>query len=327
MQLNKNLKSKMPLIGAFGLLFGLASCGSYQYAGYEDDSIYGVSNRNVEYQKESVQESSTSQNSGYYQNYFKEKSILIDNLSQEDSVFTDIDSYKSNYTVENDTLNYPENYAGWGQNNNDPIINVYSSLGYGGYGYGGYGYGGYGYGGYGYGGYGYGGYYDPFYYGYGGYYGLGYGYPYYYGYGHGYYGYGHGYYGYGHGYYGYGYGGYGYGYGHSYYGGRGIAYNTGRRGAIYPNSYSSRLNRRDLTSTRNTTTYRPRRATNSNVRANTNTVTRPRSTTRRNINNTTRPRSTTRTRSSSHSRSSTRSSSPSRSSSRSSGSTSRRRGN
>ena len=74
MQLNNYLKSKMHFIGAFSLLFGLASCGSYQYAGQNDDSIYGSSERNVEYQEETVKESSPEEGSSYYQNYFNEKS-------------------------------------------------------------------------------------------------------------------------------------------------------------------------------------------------------------------------------------------------------------
>ena len=325
MQLNYNQKSKMHLIGALGLILSLVSCGSYQYVGY-DDGVYGTSERNVEYPTESSNEEVTSQSSSYYQNYFKEKSQELDYLSQDNVIFTDIDSYEGNYEAENDTLvDTQESYAGWGQNTTEVSINIYNSGYYNNFWWNNpwrwnspwaWNYG------YGYGLYGYGGFYN-------------YWYPHYYGYGHGY--------------------GYGYGYGNynNYYSRRGIAYNAGRRGAIYSNSYSSRLNRRTLTSTRNTT-YRPRRSLNSNVRANTNTVTRSRTTTRRTINNTSRPRSTTRTRSNSptrsttrtrnytpnrsttrtrsytpsrSSRSSTRSSSPSRSSSRSSGSTSRRRGN
>ncbi|RLD28085.1 MAG: hypothetical protein DRI75_07800 [Bacteroidetes bacterium] len=340
MQLIYNQKSKMHLIGALGLLFSLVSCGSYQYAGY-DDGIYATSERNVEYQTETSRVATTSQNSSYYQNYFKEKAQELDYLSQDDVIFTDIDSYEGNYEAENDTLVYAqESYAGWGQNTTEVSINVYNSgylfnnwwyRPYYSYGYGyGYGY--------------YNNWYNPYrFYGYSNWYN-----PY------GYYGFynWHNPYYYGSYYSNYGYYG---NYYNSYYSRRGIAYNAGRRGAIYQNSYTSRLNnRRSLTNSRNTTTYRPRRATNSNVRANTNTVTRPRTTARRNINNTRRPnintrtrtnnrsvsptRSSTRTRSytpsrtstrssSPSSRSSTRSSSPSRSSSRSSGNTSRRRGN
>ncbi len=336
MQLNFNQKSKMHLIGALGLLFSLVSCGSYQYAGY-DDGIYGASERNVEYYTESSNEVPSSQNSNYYQNYFKEKSQELDYLSQDDVIFTDIDSYESNYEAENDTLvDAQVSYAGWGQNTTEVSINVYNSgylfnnwwyRPYYSYGYGFYNH-----------------WYNPYrFYGYSNWYN-----PY------GYYGFYNWYNPY---YYGSYYSNYG-NYNNNYYSRRGIAYNAGRRGAIYQNSYTSRLSNRALTSTRNSTTFRPRRTLNSNVRTNTNTVTRPRTTTRRNTDNTTRPnintrtrtrtntrsnsptrtRSTTRsnynsrstrtsTRSISPSRSSIRSSSPSRSSSRSSGSTSRRKGN
>ena len=244
MQLNYNQKSKMPLIGTLGLLFSLASCGSYQYAGYGDDSVYGTS-RTVEYQTETSNQA-PSQNSTYYQNYFQEKSQELDYLAQEDVIFTDIDSYEGNYEVENDTLvEYEESYAGWGQSPSEVSINVYSGFGYGGYGYPYYG-----------------SYYSNWYYPYRNY---GYG-----GFGFGFSGYGYPYYSYGYGYpyYGYGYSNYGYRYGYhhnNYYSRKGIAYNTGRRGSIYSNSNRSRLANRTSTSSRNSSTYRPRRTTNSNI--------------------------------------------------------------
>ncbi len=41
MQFNNYLKGKMPFIVLLGLLFGLVSCGSYQYVGVDSDGIYG----------------------------------------------------------------------------------------------------------------------------------------------------------------------------------------------------------------------------------------------------------------------------------------------
>jgi len=307
MQLNYNQKSKMRLIGALGLLFTLASCGSYQQAGYED-GIYGTTGKTVAYQEVAIQGTTTSQNSNYYQNYFKEKSQELDYFAQEDAVFTDIDSYEGNYEVENDTLvEVPESYAGWGQNNTTEVsINVYSS----GFGYNNL-------------------WYRPYY--------IGYGYPFY-GYGGGYFGFGYGNFGFGFPHYGYG-GGF---YGNNYYGGRGLAYNSGRRSSIYTNSNTSRsgLNSgRSFSRSRNTNGFTSRRSSTRTSRS--NTVTRPRTTTiRRGTNNTTRPntrrrvntntrsntrstptRSTTRSNySPSRSRSTTRSSSTSRSSVRSSSS-------
>ena len=46
------LLTKMPFLAALSLMFSLASCGSYQYVGHDNDGIYGTENRNVEYQTE-----------------------------------------------------------------------------------------------------------------------------------------------------------------------------------------------------------------------------------------------------------------------------------
>ncbi len=342
MQFNYIQKSKMHFVGALGLIFGLASCGTYQYAGYEDDGVYGESNT-VEYRAESTQDNSSASKSGsgYYNTYFKEKSQELDYISQEDAIFTDIDSYEGNYEVENDTL-VDENpsYAGWGQNSTDVSINIYGGGYYGSYWWGSpyyyspwyYGYG-YGYGNYW--GYGYNNYWCPPYY-YGSYYSGWYS-PYYYSYPYRYYG--------NH-------------YYNGYYNRRGYAYNSGRRGYINRNlNTSSRLNRRSTVVNSRSNTYRPRRTANFN-RNNSSTV-RPRTINRRTTTRSTRPNvnnrsntrtrirnnsssmrtrgSSTRTRStsrsnyrSSPSRSSMRSSSPSRSSMRSSSpsrSSSRRSGN
>ena len=65
MQLYNYLKPKMYFIGTLLLSFAFFSCGSYQYAGYENDSIYGDSERTVEY----VNEEPSNDNSAYYKNY------------------------------------------------------------------------------------------------------------------------------------------------------------------------------------------------------------------------------------------------------------------
>ncbi len=121
MQLYNYLKPKMQFIGTLVMAFAMFSCGSYQYAGYENDSIYGDSDRTVAY----VEEQPTSDNSQYYKNYFKEKTEQYASISGEnDIIFTDIDSYEGGYVEENDTLYYG-NYAGWGENNSDVTINIY----------------------------------------------------------------------------------------------------------------------------------------------------------------------------------------------------------
>ena len=67
MQLFNYLKPKMQFIGTLVMAFAMFSCGSYQYAGYENDSIYGDADRTVVY----VEDEPTSDNSQYYKNYFK----------------------------------------------------------------------------------------------------------------------------------------------------------------------------------------------------------------------------------------------------------------
>jgi len=289
MQLINYLKSKTHLIGALSLLFGLASCGSYQYVGQDNDGIYGNSERTVEYQENDYQENPDTQNSNYYQNYFKQ-------LSQEEMIFTDIDSYEGEYEVENDSLEYQDSYAGWGEDNSDVTINIngghlYNSIRWNSlfypslyWNYGNI--------------YGFNNYWDPLYYGsywdrpfwrnrY-------YGQPYYYGYGYNYY-------------YGNNYGNYY----NRYYSNRRLAYNSGRRGSLYTNSNRIGLSNRQSfvnrnTSRRssvqsNTTRSRSNTSTNSRRRINRdvgptnsrrNVISRSRSTTTRPRTTTSRPRST-----------------------------------
>jgi hypothetical protein len=242
MQLNNYFKDKMPIVAALGVLFGLSSCGSYQYAGYEDD-IYGSSERRVEYQEQRTDKEVEQNNNTYYKNYFSEKSQELDAMAAENEIFTDIDSYEGSY-AEDDSMEFnPSGYAGWGQENSQVTINVNAGFGYNNWWWGQPFYG-YGWGwnrwnrwnrwnyGWGWNNWGYGGFYDPFwcppYYGYGGY---GYGYAYSPYWNRGYYG---GYYG-------------------NRYNGRSLAYNSGRRGSM--------LNR-NLTTNRNTYSLGRRSSTN-----------------------------------------------------------------
>ena len=76
MVLNNYFKNKIPFLAVLGLLFGLSSCGSYQYAGQNNDGIYDGSYKSVEYQERNVQVANTpEQGNAYYKNYFKEKSL------------------------------------------------------------------------------------------------------------------------------------------------------------------------------------------------------------------------------------------------------------
>ena len=51
MQFNNYLQGKVPFIALLGLLFGLVSCGSYQYVGVDNDGIYGDTPQNTQNQE------------------------------------------------------------------------------------------------------------------------------------------------------------------------------------------------------------------------------------------------------------------------------------
>ena len=115
------LKNKIPFVALIGLLFGLVSCGSYQYVGVDNDGIYGNLENRYE---EAVVEIPNESKSNYYENYFKTKTIESQNLYADDAIFTDIDSYESGNYIENDSItNNYQGYAGWGQNSNNVTIN------------------------------------------------------------------------------------------------------------------------------------------------------------------------------------------------------------
>ena len=113
------LKKQMTLVFVVGVLLSLTSCGSFQYSGIYDDGIYSDS----EPAKEVTETAdNTSYSSDYYENYFKEKSLQIE---EDNTVFTDVDSYQGAYEDDSENTN---NYAGWGENNSSEIIiNVYDN--------------------------------------------------------------------------------------------------------------------------------------------------------------------------------------------------------
>ena len=77
MQFNDYLKIKAPKVILFGLLFGLVSCGSYQYVGVDTDGIYNDSSRRVPYEEAVVEVSNQSKNN-YYEDYFKSSNQYLD---------------------------------------------------------------------------------------------------------------------------------------------------------------------------------------------------------------------------------------------------------
>lgn len=107
----------------------MVSCGSYQNSSYyESDGIYGATTpRNVERRN--------TPSANYYKDYFNS----LQNDSQPEEVFTDIDKYSG--LDSNDNNSY-SSYAGWGSNQTGTIVNVYpnywgmnSGFGYSGWGY------------------------------------------------------------------------------------------------------------------------------------------------------------------------------------------------
>jgi hypothetical protein len=122
MRLNNYLNSRINLVGALCLLMGLTSCGSYQYVGYEDDGIYGSSERTIEVVEVAPTQETQNTNSEYYQNYFREKALELDNMNTDELIFTDIDEYESS-AIENDSLDY-QGFGGWGQTSDNVTINI-----------------------------------------------------------------------------------------------------------------------------------------------------------------------------------------------------------
>ncbi len=137
----------------FALAVGLSSCGSQQNSGYYDqDGVYGTANTTS---VAPTQEVSDTDKSSYYKQYFNSKNAEIGQISDEGSVFTDIDTYTTQDSL--DTQGYivivddqQESYGAWGTNGGEVVVNVYDSVGfgwaqpfwwYGGYGGWGWGYG------------------------------------------------------------------------------------------------------------------------------------------------------------------------------------------
>ncbi|WP_225035426.1 hypothetical protein [Winogradskyella sp. SM1960] len=290
MQFKTNLTQKLPFFVALGVLTVLTSCGSFQYAGYDNDGIYAT--EDYENNTEETVVTTSVNDSQYYKNYFAENSAEVDAIQEESEIFTDIDTYEGNYTEQVvDTLEQQPVYGGWGQISNTVTINYIDNGWYGynspwmwnsGFGYG-YRHWGYNFG--------------P----YGGYYG-------------GYYGYRH----YAPWRYGYGY--YNYGLNNRYYRNNRYAYNTTRRGSLL---YNNNLNRRSnaalsrsnaALSRNNYSTRRLSNAVQSNSRVRSNrrtTTTSPTRTIRNSSSSTRRSRPATTRRSSN--RSTTRSATSTRS--------------
>jgi len=147
MHLKNNIFKKLPVLASIGLLFGLTSCGSYQYVGGNSDGIYGDSTTQPQTVNTDSQVANNSNANNYYKDYFKNKSLEIQDTNPGDEIFTDIDSYQGSQ-VNNATEEDYAGYAGWGQNNENVVVNVQSGFNnfgwnrpfYGGFGFNNFGY-------------------------------------------------------------------------------------------------------------------------------------------------------------------------------------------
>ncbi|MDC7999406.1 hypothetical protein [Gilvibacter sediminis] len=119
------------LVGLFGLL--LTSCGTYQNASYSEDGIYSTGTMGVPSDNTGTQTAAANQNanSNYYKQYFGTKSAQISNISDQADIFTDIDSYTSAETVDDNGLivieDDQESFGPWGTNATDVTVNVYDN--------------------------------------------------------------------------------------------------------------------------------------------------------------------------------------------------------
>nr|WP_297917676.1 hypothetical protein [uncultured Allomuricauda sp.] len=146
----------------------LASCGSYKQASYydDDDGIYASKNETVRVEKKNAQAvRSENQESNIYGDYFGDKAEEFGEIL-DDEIFTDVDKYSSNGTIDSTAVgaqfdyfdpNNSNSYVGntaWGDNPSNVTINVYDNWGWGGFGWGwndpwlwnGWGWGGFGWG-------------------------------------------------------------------------------------------------------------------------------------------------------------------------------------
>lgn len=117
--------------------FLLASCGSYQYSGYED-GIYGEGDRGYDRPVQNATQKNSAQegNNGYYKKLFAEEAALYGEVLSENSIFTDVDSYTStggDYQPGEQQSNYAGGNAPWGNDPDSYTINIYNHGYYGGF--------------------------------------------------------------------------------------------------------------------------------------------------------------------------------------------------
>ena len=116
------------IVGLFGLT--IVSCGSYQNKSYYDrDGIYGAEKQEnvVQNEEQPIQSNNqSSESTNKYKEYFGTNANKYSN--NESEVFTDVDSYSSDYS-QDQNQNNNQSYSGWGNNGNgeNVTVNVYGN--------------------------------------------------------------------------------------------------------------------------------------------------------------------------------------------------------
>lgn len=136
MKTNAKIYSIMRLAVVTVVVATLTACGSSQYTPYEDnDGIYNSSSQPSE-ASVSENESTESDNSSYYKQYFQAKASTYGNAQEDDVIFTDVEGYTSTETyiaddgtIYEEEVPYSEAYGPWGDESS-VTVNIYSNPGY-----------------------------------------------------------------------------------------------------------------------------------------------------------------------------------------------------
>ena len=101
----------------------ILSCNTYQGVVEDGDGIYG---NTYAFDEANAVDSKNN----YYQQYFSTKAAQIEEISEEDLVFTDIDAYSSQESMDEEGYivvqeEYIDDYGSWGSNGSDINVNVY----------------------------------------------------------------------------------------------------------------------------------------------------------------------------------------------------------
>ncbi|MFC5044473.1 hypothetical protein ACFSTE_14970 [Aquimarina hainanensis] len=138
----KNYFQKHHVLGFFlaAALLMLTSCGSYQYASYDDDGIYNDTRSQTNTETIPSRNTTPAQTSGAaannkYASYFSAKSAQYENIDGPGAIFTEVDDYASiNGTTEIDTtvtgLQYHASQPSWGSTHDNVSVNIINTGGF-----------------------------------------------------------------------------------------------------------------------------------------------------------------------------------------------------